>query len=85
LPSYRPYDHAIHLKKDAQFLAFALYNMNRDEALELRRYLDENFSKKFIRVNRSQTIASILFVKKLEDELRFCVNYKDLNAITIKN
>jgi hypothetical protein len=30
-------------------------------------------------------IVSVLFIKKLEDELCFCVNYRDLNAITVKN
>ncbi len=30
-------------------------------------------------------IASVLFIKKLEEELHFCVNYQDLNAITVKN
>ena len=59
--------------------------MSCNEALELRRYLDENLSKEFIRISRSQMTISILFVKKSKDELRFCVNYKDLNAIIVKN
>jgi len=59
--------------------------MSRDEILELRRYLNENLSKDFIQVSRFQTITSVLFIKKLEEELRFCVNYRDLNAITVKN
>jgi len=59
--------------------------MSRDEILELRRYLDENLSKEFIRVSCFQTIVSVLFVKKLEEKLCFCVNYRDLNAIIIKN
>ncbi len=79
------HDHVIHLKEDAQFSVFTLYDMSRDEILELRRYLNENLSKDFIRVSRSQTIASVLFIKKFEEELRFCVNYRDLNAITVKN
>ena len=29
--------------------------------------------------------ASVLFVKKSEEELCFCVDYKGLNAITVKN
>jgi len=62
-----------------------MYNISRNEALELRRYLNENLNKEFIRINRSQTIIFVLFVKKLEDKLRFCVNYKDLNAIIVKN
>ncbi len=79
------HDHVIHFKKDAQLSIFVLYNMNYDEILELQRYLDENLSKDFIQVSRSQTIIFVLFVKKLEEELHFCVNYWDLNTITVKN
>ena len=85
LSSHRVYDHVIHLKKDAQLLVFALYDMSHNETQELRRYLDENLSKKFIRVSRFQTIVLVLFVKKLEEELRFCVNYRDLKVIIVKN
>jgi len=85
LSSHWAHDHVIHLKEDAQFSIFALYDMSRDEILELRRYLNENLSKDFIRVSRFQMIISVLFVKKLEEELCFCVNYRDLNAITVKN
>ena len=59
--------------------------MSRDEILELRHYLNENLSKDFIQVNHFQMIISVLFVKKFEEELHFCVNYQHLNAITIKN
>jgi len=62
-----------------------LYNISRDEILELCRYLNENLSKDFIQVNHFQMIASVLFIKKLKEELHFCVNYRDLNAITVKN
>jgi len=79
------HDHVIHLKEDAQFSVFALYNISRDEILELCRYLNENLSKDFIQVNHFQMIASVLFIKKLKEELHFCVNYRDLNAITVKN
>jgi len=85
LSSHRAHDHVIHLKEDAQSSVFALYDMSRDEILELRRYLNENLSKDFIQVSRSQMIISVLFVKKLEEELHFCMNYRDLNAITVKN
>jgi len=79
------HDHVIHLKEDAQFSVFALYNISRDEILELCRYLNENLSKDFNQVNHFQMIASVLFIKKLKEELHFCVNYRDLNAITVKN
>jgi len=85
LSSHQTHDHVIHLKEDAQLSVFALYDMSRDEILELHRYLNENLSKDFIQVSRFQTIISVLFIKKLEEELCFCVNYWDLNAITVKN
>ncbi len=59
--------------------------MSCDEILELRRYLNENLSKDFIQVSCFQMIVSVFFIKKLEEELCFCMNYQDLNAITVKN
>ncbi len=59
--------------------------MSRDKILELQRYLNENLSKDFIQVNHFQMIIFVLFFKKLELELCFCVNYWNLNAITVKN
>ncbi len=79
------YNHVIHLKEDAQFSVFALYNISCDKILELCRYLNENLSKDFIQVSHSQMIAFVLFIKKFEEELCFCVNYWDLNIITVKN
>jgi len=59
--------------------------MSRNEILELRRYLDKNLSKGFIRASRSYTVSPILFVKKPSGGLRFYVNYRGLNTITVKN
>ncbi len=59
--------------------------MSCDKILELRRYLNENLSKDFIQVSCFQMIISVLFIKKFEEELCFCVNYWDLNTITVKN
>jgi hypothetical protein len=59
--------------------------MSRNKIEELRRYLKENLVKKFIRVNRSHAASLVMFVKKLEKKLRFYVDYRDLNVITIKN
>ena len=51
------YDHVIHFKKNVQFFNFALYDMNYNEITKLRRYLNENLNKKFIRINRFETAA----------------------------
>jgi len=85
LSLHQAHDHVIHLKENIQFSVFTLYNMNCDEILELHHYLNENLSKDFIQVNHFQMIIFVLFIKKFEEELHFCVNYQDLNAITVKN
>ncbi len=59
--------------------------MNHDKILELWRYLNENLSKDFIQVSHFQMIILILFIKKFKEELHFCMNYRDLNIITVKN
>ncbi len=85
LSLYCFYNYVIYLKKSSQSSVSALYNISRNKTLELRCYLDKNLSKEFIRVSRFQTTASVLFVKKFEDRLKFYINYRDLNTITVKN
>ena len=79
------HDHVIYFKKNVQFFNSAFYDMNHNEITKFRRYLNENFSKKFIRINRFETAASVLFVKKFDENFRFCVNYKNFNAVIVKN
>ena len=78
-----PHDHAIRLKEDTQAPTSALYGISQNETQELRRYLDENLSKGFIRASRSESAAPVLFVKKPGGGLRFCVDYRGLNAVTV--
>ena len=85
LPKHRPQDHTIYLKEGAQAPAFTLYSMSHNEAQELHCYLDKNLSKEFIRVSCSESAAPVLFVKKPEGGLHFCVDYRGLNAVTVKN
>ena len=51
----------------------------------LKKYLDDNLIKEFIQASFSSAASSVLFVHKFEDDLWFCVNYRDLNVIMIKN
>jgi hypothetical protein len=59
--------------------------MNRIEIEKLRRYLNENLIKEFIKINRSHVVSFVMFVKKSKEEFHFYVNYCALNVITIKN
>ena len=51
----------------------------------LRKYIDDNLRKGFIRHSQSPAGAPILFVKKADGSLRLCVDYRGINKITIKN
>jgi hypothetical protein len=77
-------DHAINTKSKMSSFE-SIYNLSMTELELFREYLDEFLTKEFIVLSSSFVDASILFVKKSKDDLRLCVNYKELNAITIKN
>ena len=62
-----------------------LYEMFRNELLYCQKYFDDMFKKNFIHFNHFSIVSFVLFVKKLKNELRFCVDYRNLNVITIKN
>ena len=52
---------------------------------DLKKKIDENLTKGFIKTSSFLTAIPVLFVKKPGKSFRLCVNYKTLNAITIKN
>ena len=59
--------------------------MSQEELKVLKKYLKDHLTKGFIRASSSPAASPVLFVKKLGGGLRFCVNYRSLNAITVKN
>lgn len=58
--------------------------MSDDDLKVLRNYLDDNLAEGYIRANLSPAASPVTFVKKPGGGLRFCVDYRDLNALTIK-
>ena len=85
LPGRRSHDHKIPLMNGKEPTYGPLYGMSRDELLVLQKYLTENLKKGFIRSSSSPAASPVLFVRKPGGGLRFCVDYRALNAITIKN
>lgn len=85
LSSHQDYDHTITLEPEKKPPFGPLYSMSREELTALREWLLENLRKDFIRPNSSPAASSVLFVKKSDGSLRFCVGYRTLNAITVKN
>jgi len=59
--------------------------MLKDELLVVKKYIDEHLNKGFIRSSMLPAAAPILLAKKLGGGIQFCVNYRGLNAIIIKN
>jgi len=85
LPERRSYDHKIQLLKSKTSIFEPLYDMSQDELRVLKKYLKDNLVKNFIQASSFLAISLILFVKKSSEELRFCVNYRGLNVMTVKN
>ncbi len=84
LSERRFYDHKIQLQKSKTSIFESLYDMSQDELRVLKKYLKNNLIKDFIQVSSFLAISSIFFVKKSSEELRFCVNYRSLNVMTVK-
>lgn len=85
LPPHSKFDHKIELEEGTEPPVGRLYNLSEPELKELRAWIKENLSNGFIRPSKSSAGAPILFVKKKTGELRLCVDYRGLNAITKKN
>jgi hypothetical protein len=61
------------------------YRMPPAELAELKKQLQELLDKGFIRPSTSPWGCPDLFVKKKDESLRLCIDYRPLNAVTIKN
>lgn len=59
-----------------------LYGMSREELLVLRKTLTDLIDKNWIRASNSPAGAPVLFARKPNGGLRFCVDYRELNRIT---
>ncbi len=59
--------------------------MTWDELAVIQDYLDSALKKKWIHSSSNSAKASVLFIKKLNESLHLCVNYRDFNEITVKN
>jgi hypothetical protein len=84
-PSYKEYNYKIELLLSKLLPAGPLYSILEDELLVLRKFLEKNLSKGFIRANLSPVASPVLFAKKPNGGLCFYVDYRVLNTIIIKN
>ncbi|KAL4014449.1 hypothetical protein IC575_026651 [Cucumis melo] len=85
LPPPREVDFAIELERDTAPISRAPYRMAPAELKELKVQLQELLDKGFIRPSVSPWGALVLFVKKKDGSMRLCIDYRELNKVTVRN
>jgi len=85
LPPHRPYNHTVPLESGKAPPFGPIYKLSPMELETVRRYVEENLRKGFIRHSQSSCGAPIVFAKKKDGTLRLCIDYRGLNKITLKN
>jgi hypothetical protein len=85
LPPPRSRDHRITLQPGAQAVAVRPYRYPATHKDELERQCTTMLSQGLIRRSSSAFSSPVLLVKKPEGSWRFCVDYRALNAITVKD
>nr|GEW05055.1 putative reverse transcriptase domain-containing protein [Tanacetum cinerariifolium] len=85
LPPSRPVEFQINLIPGAAPVARAPYRLAPSEMKELSEQLQELSEKGFIRPSSSPWGAPVLFVKKKDGSFRMCIDYRELNKLTVKN
>ncbi|KAL4032473.1 hypothetical protein IC575_005551 [Cucumis melo] len=85
LPPPREIDFAIELESGTTPISRAPYRMDPAELKKLKVQLQELLDKGFIRPSVSPWGASWLFVKKKDGSMRLCIDYRELNKVTVKN
>ncbi len=79
------YNHKIELINDSTFSCCWVYQMFSVKLLKIKKYLNENLSKKFITFSQTLYFFLVLFILKANENLWFCVNYWKLNVIFKRN
>ncbi|GJU23011.1 putative nucleotidyltransferase, ribonuclease H [Tanacetum coccineum] len=85
LPHVREVEFRIDLIPGASPVVRSPYRLAPSEMLELSNQLKELQEKGFIRPSHSPWGAPVLFVKKKDGSMRMCIDYRELNKLTIKN
>ncbi|MCQ7285371.1 reverse transcriptase domain-containing protein, partial [Salmonella enterica] len=85
IPPEREVEFGIELIPGAKPVAKAPYRLAPSELQELMSQIQEFLDKGFIRPSVSPWGAPVLFVKKKDGSMRMCIDYRELNKLTVKN
>ena len=81
----RDINFAIDLEPGTKPISIPPYRMAPAELKELKDQLQDLLSKGFIRPSVSPWGAPVLFVKKKDGTMMMCIDYRQLNKVTVKN
>ena len=85
LPPDREIDFQIELAPGTELISRAPYRMAPAELKEFKVQMEEMVNKGFVRPSTSPWGAPVLFVKKKDGSMRLCIDYRELNKVTIRN
>nr|XP_012466407.1 unnamed protein product [Gossypium raimondii] len=85
LPPIREVEFGIEVMPGTAPISIAPYRMAPTELKELKVQLQELTNKAFVRPSYSPWGALVLFVNKKDGTLRLCIDYRQLNKVTVKN
>ncbi len=81
LSLHRFYDHKIELIDEETSSRSRLYQMFDHKLQKIKKYLIKHLNKEFIFFSFASYVSLILFAEKKDESLRFCVDYRKLNAL----
>ena len=85
IPIDREIEFPIDLLLGTSLISKAPYQMALTELKELKEQLQELLEKGFIRPSASPWGAPVLFMKNKDGTMRLCINYRELNQVTVRN
>ena len=85
MPPEREVEFSIDLVPGMNPVSMTPYRMSASELAELKKQLEDLLDKKFVRPSVSPWGAPVLLVKKKDGNMRLCIDYRQLNKVTIKN
>ena len=85
MPTRKIWDHVIDMKEEFVLRKGKVYLLSREEREEVRKFIQEQLRKGYIRPLKSPQMAPVFFVGKKDGKKRMVQNYRYLNEWTIKN